>query len=65
MATDPAASVAPVLDVIRSMDNMIPKYESTTAEDALYNLDAQRLHRPFNRLRFGVRILTIIASKGH
>src|SRR5262249_10054201 len=39
---DPATLVAPIRDVIRSMDRSIPKYEFTTVEDALSNLDAQR-----------------------
>jgi putative ABC transport system permease protein len=39
---DPATLVAPIRDVIRSMDRTIPKYEVTTVEDELYHLDAQR-----------------------
>jgi predicted permease len=41
-ATDPATLVAPIRDVIRSMDRTIPKYEVTTVENELYHLDAQR-----------------------
>jgi putative ABC transport system permease protein len=40
--TDPTTLVAPIRDVIRSLDRTIPKYEFTTVEDALYYLDAQR-----------------------
>src|SRR5215468_10674434 len=39
---DPATLVAPIRDVIRSMDRTIPKYEITPVENELYNLDAQR-----------------------
>jgi predicted permease len=41
-AADPATLVAPIRDVIRSMDRTIPRYEVTTVEDELYHLDAQR-----------------------
>ncbi|MBO0719357.1 MAG: ABC transporter permease [Blastocatellia bacterium] len=41
-AADPTTLVAPIRDVIRSMDKTIPKYEVTTVEDELYHLDAQR-----------------------
>ncbi|MBO0800413.1 MAG: FtsX-like permease family protein, partial [Blastocatellia bacterium] len=41
-AADPTTLVAPIRDVIRSMDRTIPKYEVTTVEDELYQLDAQR-----------------------
>jgi putative ABC transport system permease protein len=41
-AADPATLVAPIRDVIRSMDRTIPPYEITPVEDLLYDLDAQR-----------------------
>jgi predicted permease len=39
---DPATIVAPIRDVILSIDSTIPKYEITTVENELYKLDAQR-----------------------
>src|SRR5215510_3704664 len=39
---DPATLVAPIRDMIRSMDRTIPRYEITPVEDMLYYLDAQR-----------------------
>src|SRR5262245_58993822 len=39
---DPTTLVAPIREVIRSMDRTIPKYEITPVEDMLYDLDAQR-----------------------
>jgi putative ABC transport system permease protein len=41
-AADPATLVAPIRDVIWSMDRTIPKIEITPIEDMLYDLDAQR-----------------------
>jgi putative ABC transport system permease protein len=41
-ATDPATILAPIREVIRSMDRTIPKYEVRTIEDELDHLDAQR-----------------------
>jgi putative ABC transport system permease protein len=40
--TDPTTLVAPIREVILSMDRTIPKYEITPVEDMLYDLDAQR-----------------------
>jgi len=62
-ATDPTRLVAPIQDVIRSMDKTIPKYEVTTVEDELYNLDAQRRFQLQTLSSFSV-IALILAAVG-
>jgi predicted permease len=47
---DPATLVAPIRDVIRSLDRTIPKYRITPVEDMLYELDSQR--------RFQIQVLS-------
>jgi len=39
---DPTTLVAPIREVILSMDRTIPKYKIATIEDEIYSLDAQR-----------------------
>jgi len=62
-AVDPATLVAPIRDVIRSMDRTIPKYEVTTVEDLLYHLDAQRRFQLQTLSSFSV-IALILAAIG-
>jgi predicted permease len=60
---DPTTLVAPIRDVIRSMDRTIPKYEVTTVEDLLYHLDAQRRFQLQTLSSFSV-IALILAAIG-
>jgi predicted permease len=62
-AADPTTLVAPIRDVIRSMDRTIPKYEVTTVEDLLYHLDAQRRFQLQTLSAFSV-IALILAAVG-
>src|SRR5262249_5351915 len=62
-AADPATLVAPIRDVIRSMDKTIPKYEITPVENELYNLDAQRRFQLQTLSAFSV-IALILAAAG-
>src|SRR5215470_16726983 len=62
-AVDPATLVAPIRDLIRSMDRTIPKYEVTTVEDLLYHLDAQRRFQLQTLSSFSV-IALILAAIG-
>ncbi len=62
-AADPATLVAPIRDVILSMDRTIPKYEIMTVEDVLYNLDAQRRFQLQTLGAFSV-IALILAAVG-
>src|SRR5215813_1139 len=61
--TDPATLVAPIRDVIRSMDRTIPRYEITRVEDLLYDLDAQRRFQLQTLSAFSV-IALILAAFG-
>jgi len=62
-ATDPATLVAPIREVIRSMDKTIPYIDVMTVEDALYNLDAQRRFQLQTLSSFSV-IALILAAGG-
>jgi len=60
---DPATLVAPIRDVIRSMDRTIPRYEITPVEELLYDLDAQRRFQLQTLSAFSV-IALILAAVG-
>jgi putative ABC transport system permease protein len=60
---DPATLVAPIRDVIRSMDRTIPRYEITPVEDMLYDLDAGRRFQLQTLSSFSV-IALILAAVG-
>jgi predicted permease len=62
-AADPATLVAPIRDVIRSMDKTIPYIKVTPVEDMLYNLDAQRRFQLQTLSSFSV-IALILAAVG-
>jgi len=58
-AADPTTPVAPIREVIRSMDRTIPKYEVTAVEDLLYHLDAQRRFQLQTLSSFSVDVVSL------